>query len=64
VDVPRTRPPSGNEGGPPKRHHLKAEAAAASARGAAPAAANCDPDYFLDAEGGKHFKPECFGKKP
>ena len=23
--------------------------------------ANCDPSYYYDAEGNKHFKPECFG---
>lgn len=23
-------------------------------------AADCNPDYTLDAEGNKHFKPECF----
>jgi serine/threonine-protein kinase len=22
---------------------------------------NCDPTYYYDAEGNKHFKPECFG---
>ena len=22
--------------------------------------ANCDPNFFLDAQGEKHFKPECF----
>jgi hypothetical protein len=23
---------------------------------------NCDPNYYLDAQGEKHFKPECFAK--
>jgi hypothetical protein len=22
--------------------------------------ANCDPNFYLDADGNKHFKPECF----
>jgi len=21
---------------------------------------NCDPNFYLDAQGEKHFKPECF----
>jgi serine/threonine-protein kinase len=37
-------------------------AAIPAARPAAPAKpkANCDPNYYLDAQGEKHFKPECF----
>jgi hypothetical protein len=37
-------------------------AANPAARPAAPAKpkANCDPNYYLDAQGEKHFKPECF----
>jgi serine/threonine-protein kinase len=37
-------------------------AAVSAARPAAPAKpkANCDPNYYLDAQGEKHFKPECF----
>jgi serine/threonine-protein kinase len=27
-----------------------------------PLATNCDPPYFLDEQGRKHFKPECFSK--
>jgi hypothetical protein len=37
-------------------------AAVPAARPAAPAKpkTNCDPNYYLDAQGEKHFKPECF----
>jgi serine/threonine protein kinase len=24
---------------------------------------DCDPDFWLDADGAKHFKPECFGSR-
>jgi hypothetical protein len=38
--------------------------AAAGSQPAAPKPAspklNCDPNYYLDAQGEKHFKPECF----
>jgi serine/threonine protein kinase len=42
-----------------------AKKAPAAPRAPAPAAApksktNCDPNYYLDAQGEKHFKPECF----
>ncbi len=38
--------------------HLSPIPAAAPA--AAPRAKNCDPNYTLDSDGRKHFKPECF----
>jgi hypothetical protein len=34
--------------------------APAPAKPAAKPKANCDPNYYLDAQGEKHFKPECF----
>jgi hypothetical protein len=42
-------------------------AAPAAARPPAPAAApkggaNCNPSFFYDADGNKHFKPECFAQ--
>ena len=40
-----------------------AKKAPAAPRAPTPAAkpkANCDPNYYLDAQGEKHFKPECF----
>jgi hypothetical protein len=44
---------------PPESEH----AAAANPRGVTkpgPARPNCNPNFYLDAEGDKHFKPECF----
>jgi tRNA A-37 threonylcarbamoyl transferase component Bud32 len=38
---------------------LRSGAVKARASAAAPAV-NCDPNYTLDAQGDKHFKPECF----
>jgi hypothetical protein len=35
-------------------------AAPGPAKPAAKSKANCDPNYYLDAQGEKHFKPECF----
>jgi serine/threonine-protein kinase len=36
-------------------------AAAPAPAAAAKPAADCNPSYYYDADGNKHFKPECFG---
>jgi serine/threonine-protein kinase len=36
------------------------KAVPAAARPAPKPKANCDPNFYLDAQGEKHFKPECF----
>jgi hypothetical protein len=40
----------------------KPAAASPSAATPASAAPDCNPRYYYDANGGKHYKPECFGK--
>jgi hypothetical protein len=36
------------------------KAAPSGARTAPKPKANCDPNFYLDGQGEKHFKPECF----
>jgi serine/threonine-protein kinase len=43
---------------PPKEPAKPAPAAAAPAK----PSSDCNPSYYYDADGNKHFKPECFGK--
>ncbi len=43
---------------PPAKPHE----AAPAAPGPAKPAADCNPPYYYDADGNKHFKTECFGK--
>jgi serine/threonine-protein kinase len=45
---------------PPANAGKKAPPAAARAPTPAKPKTNCDPNYYLDAQGEKHFKPECF----
>jgi serine/threonine protein kinase len=61
--APVTVPPAVTVGVLP----IKPRAAASrSPTGPAPSAAkptsDCDPSYYYDADGNKHFKPECFGR--
>jgi hypothetical protein len=35
---------------------------ATPAASAAKPAVDCNPSYYYDADGNKHFKPECFGR--
>ena len=56
---------------PPKSNRrLKPESpkpppAPASPAGSDPSRTNCSPSYYIDAQGDKHFKPDCFlEKKP
>jgi hypothetical protein len=59
----RPRPVAGGPG--PAAPAAAAPAPARPAAGAAPAAkpaSDCNPSYYYDADGNKHFKPECFGR--
>jgi hypothetical protein len=55
--------------GPPKHdilrlnHRPKPAPAKPSATPPNPPIANCNPNYYVDAQGYKHFKPECFLEK-
>jgi serine/threonine protein kinase len=61
--------PIGGSGRPRPKALLAQSSASAAASGNAAAAssterpaANCSPDFYFDADGYKHFKPECFGR--
>jgi hypothetical protein len=45
---------------PPPRAPSSAHAVSPVAPPKPSAAGNCNPDFFLDSNGDKHFKPECF----
>jgi hypothetical protein len=54
-------PPAGLQGAPQVKHQgLAVPKAGAAAPGAAKPASDCNPSYYYDADGNKHFKPECF----
>ena len=55
---PRTRVPAPSGAGKPAIGKPTPSPAPASV--ARPKKPNCDPNFFLDAQGEKHFKPECF----
>jgi hypothetical protein len=44
----------------PVAHATDVGAASAIPRARRAKSANCNPTFTLDAEGNKHFKPECF----
>jgi serine/threonine-protein kinase len=54
----KPRPAAASPAPPPAP--AKPPAAAAPPAGNKPAA-DCNPSYYYDADGNKHFKPECFG---
>jgi serine/threonine-protein kinase len=54
----RPHPGPGPVVAPPKEPAKPAASAAAPAK----PSADCHPSYYYDADGNKHFKPECFGK--
>jgi serine/threonine protein kinase len=60
---PLARPPVPVAGPPPK---APPAAAAKPPAGAAPGgtkgAPDCNPSYYYDSDGNKHFRPECFGR--
>ena len=59
--VPLGIPPAGPQGAPQVKHQgLALPKAGAAPSGAAKPASDCNPSYYYDADGNKHFKPECF----
>ena len=74
-DDGETRSPGAESGGPcadqrqpagrPSLRRLRRTvppAAASPAPSATKPAVDCNPSYYYDADGNKHFKPECFGR--
>jgi serine/threonine-protein kinase len=56
MDAPR---PSVSSGSAPTRAAPTARRPARTPQAKPPAKTNCDPPYAIDAEGHKHYKPEC-----
>jgi serine/threonine-protein kinase len=58
VAATKPRPGAAPAAAPPKEPAKPAATAAAPAK----PSSDCNPSYYYDADGNKHFKPECFGK--